>query len=207
MDRFFDANNPLMRFLARLVDLVILNVLTVVFALPLITAGASFTAMNYVILHYVREDETYTFRMFWKSFRENLKPGIAVGLIYMGAAAVTALDLWILRGLGSRTATALMIIITVAACLILVTAVYSFALLSRYENTVAGTLANAVRLTLGNLPRSLVMLLIWAGWLALLYLTRRGPVLAVTFGLSLPGFLCGFAYDKIFRRLEEKSSD
>ena len=33
MDRFFDANNPLMRFLSWLVDLVIINVLTIVCAL------------------------------------------------------------------------------------------------------------------------------------------------------------------------------
>ena len=52
MDRFFDANNPLMRFLARLVDLVILNVLTVVFALPLIALGGG---MVYTLRSRIKE--------------------------------------------------------------------------------------------------------------------------------------------------------
>ncbi len=62
MDKFFDSGNPVMRFLSRLVDLAILNIMTVVYALPLITAGASLTAMNYVLLHLYRRDETYVTR-------------------------------------------------------------------------------------------------------------------------------------------------
>ena len=72
MDRFFDANNPLMRFLSWLVDLVIINVLTIVCAVPIVTAGASFTAMNYVLLHKARDNETYIGKMFFHSFRDNL---------------------------------------------------------------------------------------------------------------------------------------
>jgi len=86
MDKFFDSNNPVMRFLSRLVDLVILNVVTLVYSLPLITAGGAFTAMNYVLLHLHRGDETYIIRMFRKSFRENFRQGIPEGLLVLAAA-------------------------------------------------------------------------------------------------------------------------
>lgn len=59
MDRFFDSDNPLMQFLARIVDLAILNLLTVAFMIPVVTAGASITAMNNVLIHLARKDETY----------------------------------------------------------------------------------------------------------------------------------------------------
>ena len=41
----FDMNNPFWRFIGKLVDLVWLNILTMIFSLPVITAGASCSAM------------------------------------------------------------------------------------------------------------------------------------------------------------------
>ena len=108
MDKFFDANNPVMRFLARLVDLAVLNVMTVVFAIPIVTLGASLTAMNYVLLHLYRRDETYVTKMFIKSFKDNLRQGIPEGLIVIAAALITAVDLWVLHASGSRVITMMM---------------------------------------------------------------------------------------------------
>ena len=66
MDKFFDSENPVMRFLSRLVDLAVLNIVTVIYSLPLVTFGGAMAAMNYVLLHLVRGDETYVIRMFRK---------------------------------------------------------------------------------------------------------------------------------------------
>ena len=124
MDRFFDANNPLMRFLSWLVDLVIINVLTIVCALPIVTAGASFTAMNYVLLHKARDNETYIGKMFFHSFRDNLKQGILCGLIYLVIGLIAGVDLYVLHIFDMKATTALMIILSVVSCFIFVTAVY-----------------------------------------------------------------------------------
>jgi len=64
MDKFFDSGNPVMKFLARLVDLAVLNIVTVVYSLPLVTAGGAMAAMNYVLLHLVRGDESPSRRTF-----------------------------------------------------------------------------------------------------------------------------------------------
>ena len=56
LDEIFDSNNPVMRFLALLVDLVVLNLMSVICALPLVTAGGSLAAMNYETLHLHRRD-------------------------------------------------------------------------------------------------------------------------------------------------------
>lgn len=204
MDRFFDANNPLMRFLSWLVDLVIINVLTVVCAIPVVTAGASFTAMNYVLLHKARDDETYIGKMFFHSFRDNLKQGIISGLIYLFIGLVAGVDLYVLHIMDLKVTTALMIIISVVACFIFVTAVFFFGLLSRYENTLTVTFRNAVQLTIGHLPISLIMIVIWLIWgFVLWYFPKTTVLLFLLFGFSLPGFLCALLYDPIFRKMEE----
>lgn len=205
MNKLFDSNNPVMRFLSRLVDLVILNVMTLLYSIPVITAGGAFTAMNYVLFHYVRGDETYTIRMFRKSFRMNFRQGIPEGILVLAVAVITAVDMWALHGSESRTATLLMIVITIIAIILFVTFVYVFALQSRYENKVSGTVLNAVRLAVGNLPRTAGMAVIWLIWiLILVYLHNAASLAILTFGLSLPGYLCAMLYSRIFEDLESE---
>jgi uncharacterized membrane protein YesL len=203
MDKFFDAENPVMRFLSRLVDLVIVNVITILFSLPIITLGGALTAMNYVLLHLVRGEESYLIPMFRKSFKENFRQGIPLGLIVLATAVITVVDLWVLHGSQSRLATLLMIVITIIAMFLTVTFVYMFALQSRYENTVIGTIINAFRLSVGNLPRTAGMLAVWLLWILVMILFRRAiHILIVLFGLSLPGYLCAMIYDGVFEKLE-----
>ena len=205
MDKIFNSENPVMRFLSRLVDLVIVNVITLLYCLPVITVGGALTAMNYVLLHLHRGDETYIIRMFRKSFRENFRQGIPEGLMVLAAAGITAVDLWALHGSRSRAATLMMIVITIIAVMLFVTFVYMFALQSRYENTIAGTVLNAVRLAIANLPRSAGMAAIWLIWiLILVYLYKAASLFFLIFGLSLPGYLCVMLYDKIFEDLESE---
>ena len=208
MDRFFNANNPLMRFLSRMVDLVVLNILTILCCVPLVTAGASLTAMNYVALHQVRGDETYIRKMFIKSFRQNLKQGAVIGMIFIALAAVVAADLLILRKFDTRATTGAMLLITFVAVFIFILGIWAFALLARFENTIAGTIGNAARLFLGHLPRSLAMAAVWIAWGFLLWNLRSGLVLVVMlYGVSLPGFVCATLYDPVFRKMESEEQE
>ena len=203
MEKFFDSENPVMRFLSRLVDLALLNILTVCTSMLIVTAGGALTAMNNVLLHLVRGDETYVTRMYWTSFKKNFRQGIPEGLLLLAVAAVTAADMWTLHGSGSRLATMMMIIVTFIAMFMAVTFVYMFALQARYENTVRGTIINAFRLAIGNLPRTAGMLLIWIVWvLILVYLHNAAPGFFLLCGLTLPGYLCAMLYNGVFNKLE-----
>ena len=55
MGKFFDMDSPIMRFLNRVGDLMILNLLMIVCCIPVITVGAAFTAQHYVLLKIVRD--------------------------------------------------------------------------------------------------------------------------------------------------------
>jgi uncharacterized membrane protein YesL len=203
MDKFFDSENPLMRFLARLVDLAVLNLMTVFTSMLIVTAGGAMTAMNYVLLHLVRRDETYLTRMFWTSFKKNFRQGIPQGLIVIAVSVVTFVDLWALHGSESKAATMMMFVITITAMFLAATFVYMFALQSRYENTVRGTIANAFRLAIGNLPKTagiIIILLVWG--LILVYLHRAALGFFLIYGLTVPGYLCAMLYNGVFYKLE-----
>ncbi len=202
MDRFFDANNPVMKFLSRLVDMAVLNLMTIAFMIPVVTAGASITAMNNVLIHLVRKDETYVWKMFLTSFKQNLKQGIGLGILFTAIFAVAGLELMMLHSIDAKSSTMFMIIITVIGLCVFAVGIYTFALLSRFENTVRGTLVNAVSLALGHIPRTLGMLAVWAAWAALLWLLHGIYLLVLLYGLTIPGYLCAMIYDPIFRQLE-----
>ena len=204
MKKFFDVNNPLMRFLTLLVDLVIVNVMTILGMIPIVTAGASLTAMNYVLLHLHRKDETYVMRMFIKSFKENFKQGIPEGLLFYLAAVITTVDLWAMHASDSKMLTFLMILISIIAAFLIVVFVYIFALQSRYENTVKETILNAVKLAIGNLPRTAIMMVIWIIWIGgMIYFHRFSMLVFVLYGLTLPGYICTMLYDPVFAKLEK----
>ena len=205
MKKFFDVNNPLMRFLTLLVDLVIVNLMTLIFMIPIVTAGGSLAAMNYVLLHLRRKDETYVMRMFIKSFKENFKQGIPEGLLFLLMVCIAGVDLWAMHGSESRMLTFLMIIISIIAAFFIVVFVYVFALQSRYENTVKETFLNAFRLAIGNLLRTIVMMVLWVIWIGgMIYFHRFSMLVFVIYGLTLPGYLCTMLYDPVFAKLEKE---
>ena len=202
MDRFFDANNPVMRFLARIVDLAVLNLMTLACMIPIVTAGPAITAMNNVLIHLVRKDETYVWKMFIASFRQNLKQGIGLGLLYTAIFAVAGLELVMLHSIDAKSSTMFMIIITVIGICVFGVGIYTFALLSRFENTVRGTLVNAATLALGHILRTLGMLAICAAWAAFLWFAHGITLLVLLYGLTIPGYLCVMVYNPIFETME-----
>ena len=71
--KFFDLDSPLMQVLNKVADLLWLNILTLICCIPIVTAGASLTAMNYMALKIVRNEECYITKGFFKSFKQNFK--------------------------------------------------------------------------------------------------------------------------------------
>ena len=81
MSSFFSMDSPIMRFLSRVCDLIILNLLTIVCCIPVFTAGASITALFSVTLKMVKGEESYIVRGFFKGFKENFKQSTIIWLI------------------------------------------------------------------------------------------------------------------------------
>lgn len=73
MDRLFNMDNKLMRLLGKLANLVFLQLLTLICCLPIITAGASLTAMHKVLLQLRRDEEGSITKAFFHSFRINFR--------------------------------------------------------------------------------------------------------------------------------------
>ena len=69
----FDIENPVMHYIVKVFDCMCLSILWLLFCLPVITAGASTTALYATVYHYIRKEEGHLWRTFWGAFRENLR--------------------------------------------------------------------------------------------------------------------------------------
>lgn len=204
MGRIFDQNNPFFRIMGLVCDLIVLNLLTLVCSIPIVTAGASFTAMHYVLWHMVRHEDTYVARQFLDAFKANFKQATVVWLGALVLIAFGVLDSFVLSEmLDQGVARAMTIVLVVVGVLVAAVAQYYFVMLSRYENTVGGHLANAARLAFAFFPRTLAMLIVIGafGFVELRYLLVGLPALLLL-GVALPQYCCAWLYDPIFRRLD-----
>ena len=81
MNGLFNLDSPIMRFLSKVCDLMILNVMCIICCLPIVTAGASITALYTITMKMVRGEESYIFKGFLKAFKENFKQSTIIWLI------------------------------------------------------------------------------------------------------------------------------
>lgn len=99
MRRLFDINNPLMRFLIALFDLLALSVLWVVFSLPIVTLGAASTALYSAAFHHVRKGEDYLWSSFFTAFKENWKRSTLCFLVELIVVGLLLLEVWVMGGM------------------------------------------------------------------------------------------------------------
>ena len=83
MDRLFNMDNKFFTVMGRVADLIMLNVVFLICCLPIVTIGASLTALHYVTLKMARNEESYIIRSFFKSFKQNFKQATVINLIML----------------------------------------------------------------------------------------------------------------------------
>ena len=200
----FEEGSPFQVFLNKMTDLLILNLITLLLCLPVITAGAALTAMHYVLLKMVRGEEGYILQSFFRAFKREFRQATIMWFLFMALAALMVSTLtMVLQGGGSYPLW-LPSSILVVAVLELICMIYSFAMQSRFDNSVYHTILNAVTLTFAELPSSLEMAVITlVPLIAFIFATILLPLL-VLFGLSVPGYACAMIYDPIFRKMEKQ---
>lgn len=158
MKGIFQIDGPLMRFLNTLADMITVSILWLVCSLPVITMGASTTALYAVMMRYT-EDDSGLIRQYLKAFRENLRKGSVAGLLLMLVGLLLFFDLQIISGL-ARYQQAARIAVWVGIGMYAIVFVHTFPLLACFEQTLPQTLKNALFIGLSNLSATLLLLLV-----------------------------------------------
>lgn len=208
MGRFFNLDSPVMRFLSRMADVMILNILVLITCIPVITVGASMSALHYVLIKMVRDEETYIFKMYFKSFKENFVQGTILWIIVLLVGIIFGVDMYIFVNsvnAGIVFPWPVVVAVIAVAAVYLMTVMYIFPLQARFINTVGKTLKNAFLMMILNFPRSVLMLLLYAVPIVLFLVSSFATPFLIMFGIAGPALGAVYLYRKVFARFEPEA--
>lgn len=230
MKNFFNLDSPFMQGLNKLADLMIVNLCTLIFFIPAgiiafgvltakayfwfvlciilsIPCGAALTALHYVALKIVRNEETYIIKMFFKSFKENFKQSTVLWLIKCLTFSIIAFDIWIvINDQGSLPAWMGMALIAISG-LIFALGLNIFPLQAKFVNTIPKTIKNSVLVGLMIFPKTLLMVIVWVvPFVLLIYFPQIFPAI-ILLGISGPAFVSALLYNKTFKKFEPKEEE
>lgn len=211
----FNYDNPVWRFIGKLGDLILLNLLWTVCSIPVITIGASTTAVYYVTLKMVRDENDSTVRSFFHSFKDNFKQATAIWAIFLAVGLILAFDIWFfvtgqapVPGIAGNLMTA---ISGGMSILYLFTYIYVFPIQARFYNPVKYTIRNAFIMSIRHLFQTVGIvcmdILIVIGAIASLFYMPQIFALFILFGMPLMAFANSYLFVPIFKRYSPKERD
>lgn len=208
MGKFFDLDSPLMRVLNKMTDIMWLNILTIVCSLPIVTAGAAFTALHYSCLKLVRGEESYVTKDFFKSFKQNLKQGIVLSLILIVVTAIISFDFVFLLTYkqAGKFESVVLVGLGIVVLIILCTVQFVFPILARFNNTIKGTIKNAFMMSMLVLPKTLLMIIMAVAPGVIWYFVPQVAPLCFLFFFGAPAYFSAMLYSKTFKKYEPEDA-
>lgn len=157
---FIMLDNIVVRALFRLCDLLLLNVLWVICSIPVITIGASTTALYTVTLKMVTNDEGYIIRDFRKAFVENFKQSTVIWGILLFVGSFMIIDFVIMSKIPGVLKILGMICLGMAALFYITEVIFIFPLIAKFKNTTVNMLKNGLLIPISRLGLAFIVMMI-----------------------------------------------
>ena len=201
----FNLDNGIMRFFSRVIDLVILNLLFIICCIPIVTIGASLTAMYSITLKMVRNEESHIIREFLKSFKQNFRQGTILGAIAIIIGFFITIDLRIIA-MGYDNLKIVEILCYAAAFWSYIIFLYAFPISARFIYTTKEVFKNSFMISSVNFQWTLLLILLNVPFVAMLFYSGVSMLLLFTIllicGFSGLALIQSFIFRKIFEKYE-----
>lgn len=205
--RFFVIDSPVMRFLARIGDLIILNLIFVISCIPVITIGTAVSALYGVAMRLVRGEEPSVVREYIRAYKMNFKESTAAFMIMAAAGVLLFVDFRLIGVLKGSMYLLLKLVLGAALGIWLLIFQYVFAYIGRFKNKTLTSLKNALFLSVAHLPSTIMLLGISIGLFVVTFFTSRtfviGTILWTFFGFAFLAYVQSFLLCRIFAKYEK----
>jgi len=199
MNGIFNMDGPFFRFGNALADIIILSLVWFVVSLPLVTVGASTTALFYVTTRRISNREGYLLKDFFSSFKANFKQATLLWILWVAVVALVITNLFWLRSEGFNPTLAgilfpLQIIILIELIMIVL---YIFPLTARFDMKFFQTIKSAFFMANRHLLTTISCLCILIG----IYLAAEmffPPILVVAAGIY--AYLSSYMIMNLFKK-------
>lgn len=202
MNNIFSMDSKFIRFGTKLADLMLVNILTIICSLPIITIGASFTAMQYTVLKLSQNDESYVTKNFFNAFKNNFRQSTILWLVYLLIGIMIGIDFYMITQKLIETNPFFDITLCIISFLVIFSFNWVFILLSRYENTIIKTIINSFIFVFSHFGGSVIIVCLSLLPTLLVVFFPGTITIILLLGISTCAYMQTFCYYKIFKKWE-----
>lgn len=193
-------------FLEILFDLVVLNLITLLCCIPVITVGVAFTALYRSVFN-IRQGKANIFKSYFKAFASEFRSGLVLGIVFIVFCLSFALYLIYFHDLIAAGDLLVLAGIILIAVLFFFPITFAFPLLSMFDSSTMRTLSNGFLLSFRHAGTTLLVMAMTAfPWILLAinpaWFQKIFP-LVLFFGFSLPAWFASRLFLKIFKKYSE----
>ena len=202
--KFLNPDSKFMAVLNKISDVMILNLITLVMCVPIITAGAALTAKDYMCYKLVKNEEGGILKGFFHSFKQNFKQATIIWLVMMVVMGIAGFDMLFAYGLEGEGTGIVRAIMMAAGFFVFIACIMIFPVLARFDNTIKGTIKSGIHMTVAILPRAVLMGILYIiPPVVGLFWFASVPVVFL-FGIAGPGYLSAMLYRSAFEKIENR---
>jgi uncharacterized membrane protein YesL len=203
-----DPEGAFARTVNRIGQLILLNLLWILTSLPVITLGASSAALYSVLFHMLNGEDAHMARQYFTAWRENFRRSTGIWLILLVGIALFVFDLYFA---GQMNSFIWRLLAVFGLQIVGMEMTFVFPLLAHYENNWRAHMGNALKLAVTNLPKMLLIWLIWAVPLGASLLIEKVfyEMIAVWVLIGYAGlsYLSAQIIWKIFEKIDNKNKE
>lgn len=195
MKSFFNSENFLWQWFARIGDFFLLSCMWTLCSLPLVTVGTASIALYDTVAHCVRGKETDLFSRFFRTFKNELGRGILLTLLWAAVGLILNVGYQVIVQVTAGTELSILGVVCFMLLLIPIGVVcWLVAIESRFVYSFAGLHRTAGIFTMAHLPSTLAIVFLFV---AALNLLQRIPFL-VMFIPGLTATLQSIFIERVF---------
>lgn len=166
MRDFFNMDGPFFTVINRLGDLILLNILWLICCIPVVTIGASTTALYFETMKLAENNEGYIAKNFFRSFKQNFWQSTVIWLVLLvtgfGIGYYLYNMLFHSESLGASSQLIAFSLVLMLCIIYAMIFVYVFPLQSKFVNKIKYTVKNALILGIRHLPMTAIIIASYA---------------------------------------------
>lgn len=202
------SNSPVIAFLNKMTDLILLNVLWLLCCLPVFTAGAATTAAYYVSITSIRCGDGYVIRRFFGSFKKNFRQITPIWLAILVFSLIMTADMLFWYRQGNTFGKTMFIISGVVAFLFLIWILWIFPVFAKLDGKTGELLKNAVAFAIGYLPYTAIILVITGVVMYANLVSLIANSIMLFVGFAVLFYVQSFFFYRVFmNHIDEKYDD
>ena len=153
-------------------------------------------------LRILRDEQTGVIREYWHAFRQNLKQGTQLLLIYLGIGMVLGCDIYLIAADMINWGQYFNLLVLAVTAVYLISLVWIFVLQSRYTYGIRDMIKYSLVLGFRNILPSVAMVILTAAPIALFLVSAKAVPFVLLMGAGMSAFLQAMLYIRVMDRFE-----